>query len=309
MADQDFFEILAKSARQVVDAAEALENRRSSTSAEPNAALVPNAAFERSVEIAKNLVPLAASATKSTLSSALEIAEDLAPLAIEAISRPSAPAESNANEPPTQDKVEPIQPAPPEIPESFGAEVHRVRDLVLYREGLVKGNRVVYYRSAPRVLLKSNVSVPPGSPEYRGLSVGDGVEAGMQLGRAVNITPGAEIEKLAGAALGGAVGVLSKIAPTPEDHNQIWLETDDSSEPFLLYSEKTQDFLAANAVVTSLCDGIEKAKTEPKILLDGKKIKRKYGLLFLCFHKRKTFFKIKRSVRQKILTRALLNSR
>ena len=323
MADQNLFEILAKSARQVADAAETLENRRSPTpaeaaeSSEPNADSEKNDLFERGVEIAKSLAPFAASATESTLNSVVGIAENLVPLAKNAgfpfsasAESPDASEKSNQNKSQTEDEVEPAPPAPPQIPESFGPEVLRARDLVLYRDGLVKGNRVVHYRSATRVLLKSKVSVSPREPEYRGLSVGDGVEAGLELGRAVNLTPGAEIVgKVAGAALGGAIATLAKIAPTPEDHCQIWLETDDSAKPLLLYSEKTQNFAAANAVVTSLCDEIEKAKKEPKILLDGKKIKRKYGFCGLYFYRRKTFFKIKRSVRQKLLSRVLLNSR
>lgn len=322
MADPNLFEMLAKSARQVADAVESLENRRSSTPAEAVESSQPNAdaensdLFERGVEIAKSLAPFAA-ATESTLNSVLGIAENLVPLAKNAGSPCSASAESSdasekssENEPQAEDKVESPSPVSPQIPESFGDAVFHARDLVLYQDGLVKGNRVVNYRSATRVLLKSKVSVSPGEPEYRGLSVGDGVAVGLELGRAVNLTPGAEaVGRVAGAALGGALGVLATLAPTPEDHNQIWLETDDSAEPLLLYSEKTQDFAAANAVVTSLCDEIEKAQKEPKILLDGKKIKRKYGFLFLRFNKRKTFFKIKRSVRQKILSRVMLNAR
>ena len=323
MTDQNLFEMLAKSARQVADAVETLENRRFSTTAEsvessePSADAETNDLFERGVEIAKSLVPLAASATESTLNSVVGIAENLVPLAKNAGSPFSASAESpdaseksGASEPQTADKIEPAPLAPTQIPESFGAEVLHARDLVLYQNGLVKGNRVVHYRSTTRVLLKSKVSVSPGAPEYRGLSVGDGVEAGMELGRAVNLTPNAEIVgEVAGAAFGGAIGVLAKIAPTPEDHNQIWVETDDSAEPLLLYSDKMQYFVAANTLATCLCDAIEKAQKEPKILLDGKKIKRKYGFCGFYFYRRKAFFKIKRSVRQKLLRRALLNSR
>lgn len=290
MADPNLFEMLAKSARQVADAVESLENRRSSTpaesseSSEPNADSKKNDLFERGVEIAKSLAPLAASATESTLNSVVGIAENLVPLAKNAGFPFSASAESSdasekssENEPQAEEnKLESFPSASPQIPKSFGDAVFHARDLVLYQDGLVKGNRVVNYRSATRVLLKSKVSVSPGEPEYRGLSVGDGVATGLELGRAVNLTPGAEaVGRVAGAALGGALGVLATLAPTPEDHNQIWLETDDSAEPLLLYSEKTQDFAAANAVVTSLCDEIEKAQKEPKILLDGKKIKRK----------------------------------
>ena len=163
--------------------------------------------------------------------------------------------------------------------------------MVLYQEGLVKGNRVVYYRSATRVLLKDKACIPPGAPEYRGRSVGDAVEAGMMLGD-LSLTPVGTIVGMAvGGTIGGALGLLEAIAPTPEDHNQIWLETDDSPEPLLLYSERRENSVTANAAVTRLCDGIEKARSEPEILLDDQKIKRKYYLWFWCFYKKRFFFK------------------
>ncbi len=227
------------------------------------------------------------------------VAENFASFAKKESAQSSVPVESPAasekpseSEPQAEENtVEPLPPAPPQIPESFGDEVFCVRDLVLYQEGLVKGNRVVDYRSATRVLLKDKACIPPGAPEYRGRSVGDAVEAGMMLGD-LSLTPVGTIVGMAvGGTIGGALGLLEAIAPTPEDHNQIWLETDDSPEPLLLYSERRENSVAANAAVTRLCDGIEKARSEPEILLDDQKIKRKYYLWFWCFYKKRFFFK------------------
>ena len=113
----------------------------------------------------------------------------------------------------------------------------------------------------------------------------------MMLGD-LSLTPvGAIVGMAVGGTIGGALGLLEAIAPTPEDHNQIWLETDDSPEPLLLYSERRENSVAANAAVTRLCDEIEKARSEPEILLDDQKIKRKYYLWFWCFYKKRLFFK------------------
>ncbi|MBQ7110301.1 MAG: hypothetical protein IJO06_03680 [Thermoguttaceae bacterium] len=295
MSEKSLLGKFAATARRVADVAEAADKANLFAKKEaPETLQTPETSETPSPS---NAEP--APEKKSAFDRVAGVAENLASFAQKESAQPSVPAESLAaperpseSEPQSEENtVEPLPPAPPQIPESFGDEVYRVCDLVLYQGGFVKGNRVVYYRSATRVSLKAKVCIPPGAPEYRGRSVGDAVEAGMMLGD-LSLTPvGAIVGMAVGGMIGGALGLLEAIAPTPEDHNQIWLETDDSSEPFLLYSERRENSVAANAIVTRLCDGIEKARSEPEILLDDQKIKRKYYLWFLCVYKKRFFFK------------------
>ncbi|MBQ7111515.1 MAG: hypothetical protein IJO06_09855 [Thermoguttaceae bacterium] len=226
------------------------------------------------------------------------VAENFASFAKKESAQSSVPVESPAasekpseSEPQAEENtVEPLPPAPPQIPESFGDEVFRERDVVFYRGGLVKGNRVVDYRSATRVLLNTNARVFPGAPGYCGR---DGILEtafdGAELG---SIVPGG---MLAGAAVGGVLGLLNSFAPATEElHKQIWLEASDSPEPILLYSDKICDKLGArvlaNIAANKIFSAFEKAGAEPEILLDGQKVKRNYRWGFLLLYQRRRFF-------------------
>lgn len=241
----------------------------------------------------------AATEKKGAFDRVAGVAENFASFAKKETARPSASAESPAaSEKPSESKpqaeentVEPLPPAPPQIPESFGAEIFRERDVVFYRGGLVKGNRVVDYRSAVRVLLNTNTRVFPGAPGYCGRdgileTAFDGAELGSIAG------PGGAV---AGAAVGGVLGLLNSFAPaTEESHKQIWLEASDSPDPILLYSGKICDKLGArilaNMAANKLFSAFEKAGAEPEILLDGQKVKRNYRWGFLLLYQRRRFF-------------------
>ena len=227
------------------------------------------------------------------------VAENFASFAKKESAQPSVSAESPAasekpseSEPQAEENtVEPLPPVPPQIPESFGDEVFRERDVVFYRGGLVKGNRVVDYRSAVRVLLYTNARVFPGAPGYCGRggvleTAFDGAELGSIAG------PGGAV---AVAAVGGVIGLFNSFAPaTEESHKQIWLEASDSPEPLLLYSDKICDKLGArilaNIAANKIFSAFEKAGAEPEILLDGQKVKRNYRWGFLLLYQRRRFF-------------------
>ena len=178
----------------------------------------------------------------------------------------------------------------PTIPPSFGKEVYRRGDLALYpKEGLVKAAQIVYYRSVKRIVLKTNARVAPGSPEHIGAPgvvdlAGDAAVLGSIAG------PGGAF---VGAAVGGALGLLGALSPAKaETHNQIWLETDDLPEPFLLFSDKTTERFAANFLMEPLINSVKRNGGKPEVWRDGEKLGR-WRVTFLqamLFFKRKTFF-------------------
>lgn len=168
-------------------------------------------------------------------------------------------------------------PSAPPTPEPPTEEIAWERgDFRLFRTYLKKGEQVVYYQNARRVHLNV-VYERPKKPGFVGRVVEGAFDYGFD-GSASGAFFGGVGGSLAGLAFGSVVGAVAgatgttppKPEPKPRPRYQICLETDDSSEPVVLCSEKSK-FSANVYYLAPLLTALKKGGAKPEIWRRGQK--------------------------------------